>query len=101
MALFSTFQLFLTIIDGPANYDVSLPFVLAMVHFAFAIIATLLMLNLFITMKGDTHWQVAHERDKLWRTQIHGNSGKEALSLPVALPWDLWMQVWARVLTGS
>lgn len=55
MALFSTFQLFLTIIDGLSNYEVSLPFVFGMDYFAFAIIATLLMLHLFITMKDDTH----------------------------------------------
>ena len=65
MALFNSFQLFLTIIDGPANYEVNSPFAFGIIYFVFAIIPTLLMLNLFITMKDDTHGQVAHEWDKL------------------------------------
>ncbi|XP_062985086.1 transient receptor potential cation channel subfamily V member 6-like [Elgaria multicarinata webbii] len=86
MALFSTFELFLTIIDGPANYEVDLPFMYGVTYSAFAVIATLLMLNLLIAMMGDTHWRVAHERDELWRAQVVATT----VMLERKLPQCLW-----------
>ncbi|XP_018409300.1 PREDICTED: transient receptor potential cation channel subfamily V member 6-like [Nanorana parkeri] len=92
MSLFSTFELFLTIIDGPANYEVDLPFMFSVVYSAFAIVAALLMLNLLIAMMGDTHWRVSHEGDELWRAQVVATT----LMLERKMPKVLWPRVEER-----
>uniref|UniRef100_A0A8C5M6F9 Ion transport domain-containing protein n=1 Tax=Leptobrachium leishanense TaxID=445787 RepID=A0A8C5M6F9_9ANUR len=86
MSIFSTFELFLTLIDGPANYDVDLPFMFSFMYSAFGIIAALLMLNLLIAMMGDTHWRVSHEQDELWRAQVVATT----IMLERKMPKTLW-----------
>lgn len=51
MVFFSTFELFLSNIDGPDSYEVDLPFMYGISYLAFAVIATL-MLNLLVAMMG-------------------------------------------------
>ncbi|KAM3913200.1 transient receptor potential cation channel subfamily V member 6-like [Leptodactylus fuscus] len=89
MSLFSTFELFLTIIDGPANYTVDLPFMFSVMYSAFAVVAALLMLNLLIAMMGDTHWRVAHEGDELWRAQVVATT----IMLERKMPKALWSRI--------
>ncbi|XP_044153549.1 transient receptor potential cation channel subfamily V member 6-like [Bufo gargarizans] len=89
ISLFSTFELFLTLIDAPANYGVDLPFMFSVMYSAFAVVAALLMLNLLIAMMGDTHWRVAHEGDELWRAQVVATT----IMLERKMPKSLWPRI--------
>ncbi|KAG9470323.1 hypothetical protein GDO78_018155 [Eleutherodactylus coqui] len=89
ISLFSTYELFLTLIDGPANYDVDQPVMYSFMYSAFGIVAALLMLNLLIAMMGDTHFRVAHEGDELWRAQVVATT----LMLERKMPKALWPRI--------
>ncbi|XP_078510241.1 transient receptor potential cation channel subfamily V member 6-like [Lissotriton helveticus] len=86
MSLFSTFELSLTLIDGPANYSVDLPLMYHVLYSAFAILAALLMLNMIIAMMADTYLQVVRERDEIWRAQVVAAT----IKLERKLPRSLW-----------
>ncbi|XP_029437269.1 transient receptor potential cation channel subfamily V member 6-like [Rhinatrema bivittatum] len=86
MSLLSTFELFLLDINAPANYNVDLPYIYSVLYTVFAIIASLLMVNLLIAMMGNTYSRVANERDMLWRTQVVATT----VMLEKKLPRCLW-----------
>ncbi|OCT71177.1 transient receptor potential cation channel subfamily V member 6 isoform X2 [Xenopus laevis] len=86
VSLVSTYQLFLNILNGPANYDVDLPFMYIVLYSSFCVIAFLLMFNLLIAMMGDTQAAMAKQKDELWRAQIAGTT----VMMEHRIPKCLW-----------
>ncbi|XP_053548763.1 transient receptor potential cation channel subfamily V member 6-like isoform X2 [Bombina bombina] len=74
MSLLSTYQLFLNVLNGPANYTVDVPEMYSPLYASFCVIAFLLMFNLLIAMMGDTQAAMAKKKDELWRAQITGTT---------------------------
>ncbi|KAM4636470.1 transient receptor potential cation channel subfamily V member 6-like [Discoglossus pictus] len=74
VCLLSTYQLFLNVLNGPANYTVDLPQMYPPIYASFCVIAFLLMFNLLIAMMGDTQAAMAKKKDELWRAQILGTT---------------------------
>ncbi|KAM5132691.1 transient receptor potential cation channel subfamily V member 6-like [Mantella aurantiaca] len=70
ISLESTYQLFLNILNGPANYDVDVPEMYSLLYGSFCVIAFLLMFNLLIAMMGDTQAAMAKKKEELWKAQI-------------------------------
>lgn len=86
MALFSTFELFLNVINAPTNYNADLSYIYYVVYFAFSIIANVLMLNILVAMMGNTYCRVTEDRDELWRAQVAATT----VMLERKLPRCLW-----------
>ncbi|XP_077311263.1 transient receptor potential cation channel subfamily V member 6-like [Lithobates pipiens] len=70
-SLESTYQLFMNILNGPANYAVDLPQMYILLYGSFCVIAFLLMFNLLIAMMGATHAAMVKEKEELWKAQIN------------------------------
>ncbi|XP_075071565.1 transient receptor potential cation channel subfamily V member 6-like [Mixophyes fleayi] len=85
MTLISTYQLFLNILNGPANYTIDVPDMYSPLYGSFCVIAFLLMFNLLIAMMGDTQAAMAKKKDDLWKAQISGTTAMMERTLPKRL----------------
>lgn len=70
ISLESTYELFMNILNGPANYAVDLPEMYILLYGSFCVIAFLLMFNLLIAMMGATHAAMVKEKEELWKAQV-------------------------------
>ncbi|CAH2322592.1 transient receptor potential cation channel subfamily V member 6 [Pelobates cultripes] len=97
-SLISTYQLFLNILNGPANYDVDIPEMYSFLYASFCVIAFLLMFNLLIAVMGDTQSAMAKKKE-LWKAQITDIT----LMMERKLPKRLWLssQLYEHDLGGK
>ncbi|XP_043935647.1 transient receptor potential cation channel subfamily V member 6-like [Protopterus annectens] len=86
MALQSTYDLFLNVLNVPTNYNMDLPNMYILVYSSFAMLTSVLMLNLLIAMMADTYFRVARQQELIWRIQVVA----AMLQLEQRMPRWLW-----------
>nr|XP_023648528.1 transient receptor potential cation channel subfamily V member 6-like [Paramormyrops kingsleyae] len=86
VTLFSEFEVSLGLVDLIVDNSQPNPPIVYVLHVVFSLVCSLLIMNLLISMMGDTHWKVTQERDELWKTQLVAT----ILMLERRLPRCLW-----------
>lgn len=70
VTIFTEFEVDVGFINLPVNESIVQPPIAYIVDVGYNLIATIFLLNVLLTMMGDTQARVAEERDQLWRTQV-------------------------------
>ncbi|XP_048881128.1 transient receptor potential cation channel subfamily V member 6 [Brienomyrus brachyistius] len=89
VTLFSEFEVSIGLVDLIVDNSQPNPPIVYVLHVVFSLVCSLLIINLLISMMGDTHWKVTQERDELWKTQLVAT----ILMLERRLPRCLWPRI--------